>query len=154
MMPIAASVSMSLILPESMKSFMTTPLLGLNWIGELADAFDLDRDTIAAGQRADPFGRAGRDDVARLERHHERDELDQVLDRKNQVVGARPLPPLPVDPPFDAARRAVEPDRDTRPDRRKGVEPLAPRVLRFFFLQVAGSDVVDADQAEDVLPRV
>src|SRR4029450_1973558 len=67
---------------------------------------------------------------------------------------ARPLPPLVVDPAFDAAGLAVEPGGDRRADRREGVEALAARVLRLFLLQIAGGHVVDAGQPEHVIPRV
>src|SRR5262249_22381261 len=124
------------------------------WIYELADTLDRDGDRVSWRNRSDAFGRAGGDDIARLERHHERDELDQVLDRENQVTRARRLAALSVDEAFDAARLAVQPDRDARPDWRKGVEPLAARVLRLLLLQIARGDVVDADQAAHVVPRV
>src|SRR6476646_8492167 len=136
MMPMAASVSMSLMLPESMNSFMASPYLVFNRVGQFADAFDLDGDGIPRGQRPDPLGRAGRDDVAGFERHHERDELNQVIDRKDQVLRARPLAALPVDPSFDHPRSRPEARGDARPNRCEGVEPFAARVLRFPFLQI------------------
>src|SRR5256885_1973325 len=142
MMPIAASVSMSLMLPESMNSFMphlpvvppprqhkghkghkgrfflcvlgvlgvdsAARLFVLYWIGELADAVDRDRHRVAGSERTDAFRRAGRNDVARLERHHEGDELDEMFDRKNQLRGGRGLPPLAVDPAFDGPRSRPE----------------------------------------------
>src|SRR3954467_15853147 len=97
MMPMAASVSISLMLPGSMKIFIR-PLFVLNRIRELADALNGDRDRIARDERADPFRRAGRDDVPRLERHHERDVFDDVLDREDELRRARSLTPLTVDP--------------------------------------------------------
>src|SRR5690349_22644346 len=107
MMPMSHSFSISLMWPVSMNSFMESSL-ALNRIGEFADAFDLHRDRVAGGERTDAFGGAGRDDVAGLERHHEGDELDQVLDRKDQVSGAGRLAALAVDEAFDAARIAVQ----------------------------------------------
>src|SRR3954465_4788445 len=153
MIPRSHSFSMSLMWPVSMNNFIETSL-ALNRIGEFADAFDFHRDRVAGGERTDAFGGAGGDDVARLERHHEGDELDQVLDRKDQMSGARRLAPLAVDESFDAARVAVQAGGDARADRRKRVEALAARVLRFFLLQIARGDVVDADQAANVVPRV
>src|SRR5258708_2306949 len=97
MMPIATSVSMSLMLPESMNSFMTalprfqssdfrfqiseSDGLVADRVREFADGLDLDRHRIARHERPDPFGRAGRNDVSRLQRHHIRDVFDDVLDR-------------------------------------------------------------------------
>src|SRR3954453_6179489 len=97
MMPMATSVSMSLMLPESIKIFMA-PLFVLNRVRELADAVDRDRHGITRDERADPFGRAGRDDVSRLERHHERDVFHDVLDREDEMLRARPLTALAVHP--------------------------------------------------------
>src|SRR5690348_3958355 len=153
MMPMSHSFSISLMWPVSMNSFMESSL-ALNRIGEFADAFDFHRDRVAGGERTDAFGGAGGDDVAGLERHHEGDELDQVLDREDQVPRTRRLASLAVDESFDGARLAVQPGGDARTDRRERVEPLAARVLRFLLLQIARRDVVDADQAGDVVPRL
>src|SRR2546428_1884766 len=98
-MPSAAIVSMSLMLPVSTNSFITTPSdFRLDGVHELADAFHPDRHGVAAGQRPDAGWRAGCDDVARLERHDERDEFDDVLDGKNQMRRRRRLPPFAVHP--------------------------------------------------------
>ena len=74
---------MSLMLPLSMNSFIRLRLLtGLN---ELADTLDAHRDDVAICDRTDAGRRAGRNDVAWLERHDERDELDQVFDAEDQL---------------------------------------------------------------------
>src|SRR5260221_2148113 len=110
MMPMSTSFWMSAMLPESMNSFMS--VLCFHGIGEFANALDLHGHRVPGRQRADALRRAGRNDVAGLERHHERDELNEEVDRKDQVPRVRRLTPIAVHPAFDAARVAVEPGRD------------------------------------------
>ena len=111
---------MSLMLPVSTNSFMDpTPHIERS-IQASASATGLVSSptpstftvtTSPAFERADARRRAGRDDIARLERHHERDELDQMLDPKDQLRGRRGLPPLAVDPA--SRRRADDPSAPT-----------------------------------------
>src|SRR5687767_14971640 len=120
MTPMAASVSISLMLPVSTKIFMTAPCsFVFNGVFELADPLDLDRHHVAGDERADSRGCAGRDDVAGFERHHERDVFDQEVDRKNQLTRRRTLPPFAVDPSLDPVRSTVGADRDARTERRE-----------------------------------
>jgi hypothetical protein len=56
-------------------------------VDEGADALDRDRDLVACVDRADTHGRAGGDDVARLEGHDRRGRLDQGRDVEDQVAG-------------------------------------------------------------------
>src|SRR5438132_13635785 len=60
-------------------------------VAQNADAFNLDFDDVARLQRPDPGGRAGEDDVARLERHHGGDELDYRRAGKDHQAGAAVL---------------------------------------------------------------
>ena len=148
----AASVSMSLMLPVSTKSFIRdSASTGLR---KFADAFDGDRDHVAVRERPDAGRRAGGNDVARLERHDEGDVLDEVLDAEDQLRGGRRWRTCAVHPRLDRARLAVAPNGNARPDRRERVEALAARVLRFLVLEVARGDVVEARDAEDVVPGV
>src|SRR5437868_1930170 len=80
MMPMSDSFWMSAMLPESMNSFMAGSLrLVHDGVDELADPFDLHGYRVAGDERPDAFGRARRDDVARFERHDERDVFhDQI----------------------------------------------------------------------------
>src|ERR1043166_1076467 len=150
MMPRSVNFWMSAILPESMNSFMS--ILCLHGVAELADAFHVHRHRVAGGDRTDALWSAGRNDVAWLEGHDERDEFYEVLDRENQMGGTRGLPALAVHPRLDRARVAVQSGGDARADRRERIEPFAARVLRFFFLKVARCHVVHARQPADELP--
>ena len=63
--------------------------------------------------KTDAFGRAGRDDVARLDRHSLREVLQDDVDGKDHVARGRVLPCLAVDPQRDAL--ASEDRRTRRP---------------------------------------
>src|SRR4051794_7176285 len=67
-----------------------------NGIAQHADAFDLDFHRIAGRERPDARRRAGQDHVARLERHHGGDELDQKITRENHVSRVAVLADLAV----------------------------------------------------------
>src|SRR4051812_21253649 len=122
-MPSCAIDSMSLMLPVSRNNFIGPPLianrrlrrsslllqsanlrLADDGVGERADPLDLDRHRVAGDERTDAGRRPGRDDVPGLERHDEGDELDQLIDREDQVRGVRGLAADAVDPALDAAR--------------------------------------------------
>src|SRR5437016_13769569 len=107
---------MSAMLPLSMKSFITvlslqsqSSVFSLHWVRELADTFYFHRHRVARRDRPDACRGAGRNDVARLEGHDERDEFDEVIDRKNQMGGAGGLAALAVHPALDRDRIAVHP---------------------------------------------
>jgi hypothetical protein len=53
---------------------------------ERADAFDLDHHAIAGVSAADAGRRAGRDHVARVQRHEPRHVLDEIRHRENQLA--------------------------------------------------------------------
>ena len=158
MMPMAASVSMSLMLPVSMNSFivnLTVRAADRDCV-KLADAFDAHRHDVA-WHRAGPTPgrRARRNDVARLERHHESDVLDEELDRKDQVGRARVLAALAVDASFDrAAGRGVPPIAMHGPNGANVSKPFARVYCDLLVLNVARRDVVQAGDAEDVVPRL
>src|SRR5262249_28268315 len=147
---IAASVSMSFRFPVSRNSFMVPPpgpqtrsWLGVHGIRQLADAFDFDGDDIPRSERTHGGGWTGRNDIARIERHHERYVFDEQIDRKDQLIGRRSLPARAVDPPFDGTHRVVGTAHDAWTDGAERVEALRARVLDFLALNVAGRDVVD-----------
>src|SRR5262245_5218086 len=120
-MPIAASVSMSLMFPVSTNNFMIAPpLLVLYGVGQLADAFHLHHHRVPGMQLADTRRRAGGDDVSGLERHHERDVLDQEVHREDELRRRGGLPLRAIDPRLDGARAPVEPGGNARTDGRKG----------------------------------
>src|SRR5260370_39025618 len=62
-----------------------------NMVAQRADAFDLDFHGVARLQRADSGWRAGEDDIARLERHHAGDELDDERAWENHHARASVL---------------------------------------------------------------
>ena len=70
-----------------------------------AQALDLDPHDVSVVQiarrvegHADAVGRAGEDDVARLERDRLGDEVDELLRAEDQLVGVGVLALLAVDP--------------------------------------------------------
>ena len=104
-----------------MKNFMTFSLarrlrLVGDRIGQLADARNPDGDRVARLQRADARRRAGRDDVARQQRHDAGDVGDQLVDREHSCLVDEFWRALAVDPAFDAdaGQRVVV---DARPRR-------------------------------------
>src|SRR5207253_10728960 len=80
---------MSAMLPESMNNFMSD--LSLHRVGEFANAFDFHRHGVAGGERSDAFLCAGRDDIARFERHDERHEFHEQVDGEDELLCARRL---------------------------------------------------------------
>ena len=123
-------------------------------VAERADALDLHHHAIAGHERTDARRRAGRDDVARVERQKRDDELDQLRHREDQLMRVRRLPLLAVDPALDREVGRIEPDGDARTDRRERVEALGARVLHVLGLQLARGHVVEAGDAEHVVHRV
>ena len=106
----------------------------------------------------DPRRRAGRDHVARQQRHELADIADDVLDAEDQVGGVAVLPPLAVDLgrylELAGVAHLVGGDQP-RPERAERVAALAlgplPAALHLVF---ALGDVVDDAIAGDVLPGV
>src|SRR3954469_5085515 len=66
-------------------------------VGELADALDLDGRDVTDLQRTNACGRAGKDHVARQQRHDVADELDEGRDAVHHVGGTAALAYLTVD---------------------------------------------------------
>src|SRR5262249_31320560 len=71
-----------------------------------ADLLDACGDDVVRLDRADAFGRAGEDDVARIERVKRRGVLDQLRHAEDEISGVRALTPLAVDryPEIELAR--------------------------------------------------
>src|SRR6185369_3784041 len=122
-----------------------------NGIAQYADAFDLDFHRVARAQRTDSRRGAGQDHVARLERHHGGDELDEKITRENHVARVAVLADLAVDARLQRERGDVELRLDAWADRREGVEAFAARELHVLLLQVARGDVVRAGEAAHVV---
>src|SRR5205085_4780714 len=98
----------------------------------------------------DTLGRAGKDDVARLERHVFRAVADQLLATEHHVAGVRRLAYFAVHPAFDLEIIAVHlvGGDEPRADRPRAVERLADHPLAGARLQVAGGEVVAGAIAE------
>ncbi len=103
--------------------------VGRRWKLHATDMLHLDLDRLAILQGAEPLvvGAAG-DEVAGIQGHHGRGELDQLRHPVLHVVGVVVVAQLPVVPePHDDVVRLgnLVGRRDARPDRREGVERLA-----------------------------
>src|SRR6266850_7780581 len=99
------------------------------------DAVNLEVDDLAVLERPQAFVvRAARDEVARVERHDGRGELDQLRDLVLHVVGVVVVPELAVDPELDVdvvgIRDLVE-RGDAGADGRERVERLAEPAAGF-----------------------
>ena len=105
-------------------------------------------------ERPDALGRAGEDDVARLEGHHAADVGHERGHVEDHVLRLAVLARLAVDAALDAHARGVERGLDQRPDGAEGVEALAARELHVLALDVARRDVARARVPEDVRQRV
>src|SRR4030095_5745301 len=130
-MPMAASASTSCTLPVSTNSFICPPHPSVihNGVTQRSDALHLYHDPVAGFQRSHARRRACRDDVTGVQRHDERCELDELIDAENQLLRARRLSSLAVDPTFDAQCGTVEADGDARAEWRERVEPFCAGVL-------------------------
>src|SRR5688572_4146713 len=113
MMPMSASAWISFTFPVSTNSFISTsqsftvyrlpftvcrsPLAVGRWpltvhrIAQFADAFDLHRKSIAGFQRTHTRRGPSGDDVTWKQRHHARDERDNLRHRENQLPRVRRL---------------------------------------------------------------
>src|SRR5579872_2951211 len=120
-----------------------------NMVAQRADPLDRHFDDIAAVERADSRRGAREDHVARLQRHHRRDELDEEVARKNHLARPSVLFDLTIDPRHEREVPGVELRLDVRPQRAKSIEAFGARELHVFFLQVARGDVVPAGEAAD-----
>src|SRR4051794_23496537 len=113
-------------------------------ISEDADSLDFGFDDIAVFQKflrrapeSDAFGRPGRDDVARFERHAPRQHLDDGVHSENHVRGCRVLFLHAVDARADfLCLRIAEFVRgdDNRTHRTEAVEALALEPLQMPHL--------------------
>ena len=122
---------------------------GNHGIAERAQVIDLDLDDIARlepdrrlARHADARGRAGEDQVARLQGENSREISDQLVDLEDELAGARVLHGLAIQPQADAEVVGVGNlvGRDQLgTDRREGVERLAghPLLARLVELPVA-----------------
>ena len=156
---------------QSMTVFSTRPMPSISQRTRSPGA----RKTGRIAIDADAAGRAGRDDVARIERDRATDELDQLGHAPDHVGGRAVLhqdlatgvraragdPPRPQ-PERLRVRDLVRADEDRahRQERVRalGAQPLAVACLalaegRRNALPVAGTDVVDDDVARDVVER-
>src|SRR4051812_30780733 len=70
-------------------------------VAQNADAFDLDFDHVAVAERTDARGRARRDEVTRLKRHHLRDVANEEGDGEGQRARAPVLSDFAVDARLD-----------------------------------------------------
>src|SRR5258708_2658200 len=103
------------------------------------------------------LGRAGEDDVARLERDVLRDVADHLLGVEDQVGGVRRLPGLAVDPALDLEVVGVDLIGGDQiwPDRAELIGRLADHPLAAGLeLEVARAEVVAGRVAGDVAERV
>src|SRR5258708_9704006 len=116
-------------------------------VAQHADALHLDLHHVAWLDRPHARGRAGGDQIARLERDALRDEREQPRHREDLVLRAPVLAELAVDPAADGQVRPVEPRRDPGPHRTKSIEALGARPLAVGLLHVAHGDVVEAGDA-------
>ena len=115
------------------------------------------RTTGRVAEDADAARRAGRDDVAGLQRERHRAVADDLGDAEVHLRGARVLEDLVVDPALDLERLRIGDlvgRHEGRAHRAEGVERLATRPLAVAELEVARRDVVEGGVAEDVLEGV
>ena len=119
-------------------------------VAERADAGDLHLHHVAVHQGSDTGRRPRRHQIARLQRHHARDEGQDGGDGEHHVRGAAALALHAVHAAAHLEARQVESGADLehpRADRAERVEALGARPLPVGVLQVAGRHVVDADDA-------
>ena len=117
-------------------------------VADAADAGDLYFHDVAGLQRAHTFGRAGRDDVARQQRHDARDVRDDAWQAEDHVGGAAMLAHAAVDA-ADHLERTPVLVRPHVADGAECVEALRPRELDVELLQVACGHVVKRQEAGD-----
>src|SRR5580692_7119106 len=125
-------------------------LRGDDGISERADSADADFDDIASDQRPHTRGRAGGDHVARLKRHHLRNEADYSINGKDHFRRVSRLFPDSIHEGFDGDARGIDLRFEDGAEGAESVEAFAAGELDVEFLQVAGGDVVEAGVAEDV----
>ena len=95
-------------------------------VGEHADAGDLDLHDVAVAERPDAGRRAGRDQIARLERHDAADVRHQERNREVHVGGRRALALLRRSPGRSPrASRQSRPAATAGPTGQKVSNPLA-----------------------------
>ena len=94
-------------------------------VAERADALHLDHHAVAGHERTDAGRRAGRDDVAGLQRAEAREPLDQLGHREDQLAGVRVLALLAVHPALDVESDGSRPTAMHGPIGAKVSKPLA-----------------------------
>src|SRR5579862_3421001 len=130
-------------------------LLVFDNILQRAHAGHCDLNRISGHYWANSFGRAGRDEVARHQRHGIRDVSDDHVERKDEVTRIALLLDLAVHARFHIhAHPRVEPVSHERPHRAERVEALGAGPLAVFVLQIAGGEVIHRGVAENVRPYI
>jgi len=122
-------------------------------IMQAADAFDRHFDGIARDDRSDALGSAGCDQVTRFECHDLRDVTNEDVERENKISRVAGLAHLAIDAGFDLDAGPgvnINAVGDQRSNRAEGIETFAANPLRFFFLQIAGGEIIDAGVAKNV----
>ena len=115
-----------------------------------SDAFDFDLNGIAIRHGTDAFGSTGDNQVAGIERHHVVHERDQLRNRENHIAAVGGLAHFAIQPGRHIQGKVVQTGNEIGPDRAEGVESFPPRPLDIFLLKVAGGNIVDAGNAEDI----
>src|SRR6266545_4558656 len=118
-----------------MRSWQRVPRLVVDdRVGQDANALDLDLDEIAGNHVGHAGRRAGRYDVAHLERHVASDELEELRRPEDEVGRARVLLDDAVETRDQSQVARVEPGPDDRPQRTEAVEALRPGPLPVLLL--------------------
>src|SRR5258708_40289895 len=137
---------------------------------ELADLLDPELHRLARAQEAlarhaDARGRAGHDEIARLQRDARREHLDLLGDGEDHLVAVRVLHQLIPDPELEPERLRIADLRrghDPRPERTGAVEALlahpveverTDRRVLFPSARVARPDGVAGGGAQHLSPR-
>src|SRR3954471_8936105 len=125
------------------------PLRGGDRGRDRAESVDLDRDLVTGlqphlrvAERTDTGGRAGDDQIARLERYRLRDERDDLSHAEDLIRGVRVLHHLPVQDRSDRKCLRIRnlARRHDLGDRQERVEGLPAHPLPVRELQVARRD--------------
>src|ERR1022692_767966 len=122
---------------------------GHHRVGQRANALDGHRYLVSVLQRANPRRCACEQHVAREQRHHRADVLDQRGHIVQQLGGTGLLPNLAVHGRAERQVARINGCLDPRAQRAERVEPLGPGPLTIPGLQVAGGHVVGTRIAED-----
>src|SRR5664279_3272921 len=119
------------------------------------DAFHGNFDGVSGLQRAHADGSSRGDQISGFKSHHLRNEVNEYVEREEEVHRRPILPQLAIHAGLNAyALPGIEVLRHHRADRTKGVESLGPSPLTIFFLEVARGHVIHARVAKDVRAHV